>query len=126
MQEIDAKHFHLIAGAGNFGDNRSSNGRVNNNGGNKNGGGSSNQGFYGKHTSPDCVNGVITGSLGGLGGLAVGALNGGCFKEGSKGGGCFKEGSKGGGNVGMGKGGNKNSGSSCNNNSSKGGNTCSR
>lgn len=68
MQEIDAKHFHLIAGAGNFGDNRGSNGRVNNNGGNKNGGGSSNQGFYGKHTSPDCVNGVITGSLGGLGG----------------------------------------------------------
>ncbi|SUI71125.1 Uncharacterised protein [Serratia marcescens] len=64
MQEIDAKHFHLIAGAGNFADNRGSNGRVNNNGGNKNGGGSSNQGFYGKHTSPDCVNGVITGSLG--------------------------------------------------------------
>ncbi len=116
MQEIDAKHFHLIAGAGNFADNRGSNGRVNNNGGNKNGGGSSNQGFYGKHTSPDCVNGVITGSLGGLGGLALGALNGGCFKEGSKGGG----------NVGMGKGGNKNSGSNCNNNSSKGGNTCSR
>ncbi|WP_407873775.1 hypothetical protein [Serratia marcescens] len=66
MQEIDAKHFHLIAGAGNFADNRGSNGRVNNNGGNKNGGGSSNQGFYGKHTSPDCVNGVLTGSLGAL------------------------------------------------------------
>ncbi|WMW63258.1 hypothetical protein RE680_09485 [Serratia marcescens] len=31
MQEIEAKYFHLIAGAGNFADNRSSNGRVNNN-----------------------------------------------------------------------------------------------
>ncbi|WP_172620148.1 hypothetical protein [Serratia marcescens] len=39
MQEIEAKYFHLIAGAGNFSDNRGSNGRVNNNGGNKNGGG---------------------------------------------------------------------------------------
>ncbi|EMB6251764.1 TPA: hypothetical protein SMI48_003016 [Serratia marcescens] len=36
MQEIEAKYFHLIAGAGNFADNRGSNGRVNNNGGNKN------------------------------------------------------------------------------------------
>ncbi|HEJ9170645.1 MULTISPECIES: hypothetical protein [Serratia] len=36
MQEIEAKYFHLIAGAGNFSDNRVSNGRVNNNGGNKN------------------------------------------------------------------------------------------
>ncbi|MGQ5833394.1 hypothetical protein ACUNIZ_03135 [Serratia sp. IR-2025] len=36
MQEIEAKYFHLIAGAGNFSDNRGSNGRVNNNGGNKN------------------------------------------------------------------------------------------
>ncbi|WP_392586513.1 hypothetical protein AB3M75_16585 [Serratia ureilytica] len=33
MQEIDAKHFHLIAGAGNFADNRGSNGRVNKNSG---------------------------------------------------------------------------------------------
>ncbi len=33
MQEIEAKYFHLIAGAGNFADNRGSNGRVNNNGG---------------------------------------------------------------------------------------------
>ncbi|CAH3558821.1 MULTISPECIES: hypothetical protein [Serratia] len=36
MQEIEAKYFHLIAGAGNFANNRGSNGRVNNNGGNKN------------------------------------------------------------------------------------------
>ncbi|HHK5888098.1 TPA: hypothetical protein ACQVHI_003501 [Serratia marcescens] len=109
MQEIEAKYFHLIAGAGNFSDNRGSNGRVNNNGGNKNGGGKSSDGnMYQKHTSPDCINGIITGSLGGLG-----ALNGGCFKEASKGGG----------NVGMGQGGNK---SNCNNNSNKGGNTCSR
>ncbi|WP_406894819.1 hypothetical protein [Serratia marcescens] len=36
MQEIEAKYFHLIADAGNFADNRGSNGRVNNNGGNKN------------------------------------------------------------------------------------------
>ncbi|BEL98867.1 MULTISPECIES: hypothetical protein [Serratia] len=114
MQEIEAKYFHLIAGAGNFADNRGSNGRVNNNGGNKNGGGKSSDGnMYQKHTSPDCINGIITGSLGGLGGLALGALNGGCFKEASKGGG----------NVGMGQGGNK---SNCNNNSNKGGNTCSR
>ena len=35
MQEIEAKYFHLIAGSGNFSDNRGSNGRVNN-GGNKN------------------------------------------------------------------------------------------
>lgn len=67
MQEIEAKYFHLIAGAGNFSDNRGSNGRVNNNGGNKNGGGKSSDGnMYQKHTSPDCINGIITGSLGGL------------------------------------------------------------
>lgn len=65
MQEIEAKYFHLIAGAGNFSDNRGSNGRVNNNGGNKNGGGKSSDGnMYQKHTSPDCINGIITGSLG--------------------------------------------------------------
>ncbi|HEB0116875.1 TPA: hypothetical protein RYX65_004019, partial [Serratia marcescens] len=54
MQEIEAKYFHLIAGAGNFANNRGSNGRVNNNGGNKNGGGKSSDGnMYQKHTSPD-------------------------------------------------------------------------
>lgn len=108
MQEFDAKYFHLIAGAGNHADGRDDRARLKNmrqNNGRSPGKG----GFYGKHTSPNCVNGIIAGSLGGLGGLALGALNGGCFTEG------------GGGNLGMGKGGSKDD---CH--SGKGGNSCSR
>ncbi|CAI0711741.1 MULTISPECIES: hypothetical protein [Serratia] len=113
MQEIDAKYFHLIAGAGNFADKRDGCGRVNNAGKQgKKGSAADGKGFYGKHTSPDCVNGIISGSLAGPLGMAAGALNGGCFKDGRSGGG----------NVGMGKGGNKSNGS-CN--SGKSG-SCSR
>jgi hypothetical protein len=102
MKVLDPSMLDFVSGGqGNNGGDRVDNGgRTNSSSKND---GSKSGGFYGKYTSPDCVNGIIAGSLKAPAGLAIGALAGGCLKD-SK---------SGGGNVGMGKGGNKSDAGSC-------------
>ncbi len=74
--------------------------------------------MYGKHTSPDCVNGMLTGMAEGAVGGPLGMAAG--LAKGTVTGGCFKDAAHGGGNIGTGPGGNKSSGSCSGKNGSGG------
>jgi len=94
MKVLESSQLDGISGGGGRNDSAAQRGTRNRNSSRC---GRNNGDYYSRHTNPNCVNGVFTGMLGGLPGVAVGAFKGGCFDSGDKGGG----------NVGMGKGGNK-------------------
>jgi hypothetical protein len=98
MKIIDSKYLNGISGSGSGNDTSSlSGGNKANSSGSKNSNTSSSGNYYGTHTNSTCVDAVGIGMLGGLAGVATGAVLGGCFDAN-------------GGNVGMGAGGNKSTG----------------